>query len=93
VDRHARLLNRWKDGRVTIYGKGNQEENALSLFEDSGGRAWISTSNGTSYFENEHFVRVSSLPKGTFIRSLETATDIFLSSATARYCGCGRTAW
>jgi len=39
-------LNRWKDGRATIYRKGSSglPGNADSLFQDEGGRIWVSSS-------------------------------------------------
>jgi signal transduction histidine kinase/ligand-binding sensor domain-containing protein len=58
-------LNRWKDGQVTIYRKrssGLPDDAVESLFQDEGGRIWVSTNGGVAYFENDRFVHVSGVP-------------------------------
>jgi signal transduction histidine kinase/ligand-binding sensor domain-containing protein len=62
-------LNRLNQGQVTVYrqhrtkadvreivGSGLPDEGVGSLFQDSGGRIWISTLTGIGYLENDRFV-------------------------------------
>jgi signal transduction histidine kinase/ligand-binding sensor domain-containing protein len=60
-------LDRWSDGQIRIYGKQNSglpSDSANSLFEDSGGRIWVSTIRGVAYLDNGRFIPVSAVPGG-----------------------------
>jgi signal transduction histidine kinase len=59
-------LNRWNDGRVTVYrmGSGGLLGNVHSLFQDEGGRIWVSTNGGVAWFENGRLIPVSGVPGG-----------------------------
>ena len=64
-------LNRLNQGRVTVYrqhrtaggqevvGSGLPDEGVGSLFQDSGGRIWVSTLTGIGYLETDRFVPTS----------------------------------
>jgi PAS domain S-box-containing protein len=59
-------LNKWKSGRISVFGRGGGtpqrgetlNELTHSLFQDSSGRMWVSTSRETGYLEEERFVPV-----------------------------------
>ncbi|HVP00236.1 MAG TPA: two-component regulator propeller domain-containing protein [Bryobacteraceae bacterium] len=58
-------LNRWKDGKISIYRKGSAglpDGYVDGVFEDSQGRIWVFTLRGDAYFENGRFVPVSGVP-------------------------------
>jgi PAS domain S-box-containing protein len=61
-------LNRWKDGRMRIYrtrtDTGLVDDNIQSLFEDEGGRIWVSGFRGLAVYENGRFTAVPSVPAG-----------------------------
>jgi ligand-binding sensor domain-containing protein len=60
-------LNKWHDGQVTIYRKrssGLPADMVGSLFQDDGGRIWVSTYRGFAFFENGRFIRVNAVPGG-----------------------------
>ena len=56
-------LSRWSQGRIFIFGsKPDGMLNGLppnSIFEDSGGRIWVSTTHDFGYLQNGRFVPVS----------------------------------
>lgn len=71
-------LNRWHNGQVTIYGghgappsSGNDRRDGKphvlpnSLFQDDGGRIWVSTERAFGYLENDRFIPISGVPGGT----------------------------
>jgi len=51
-------------GRSEIFDSGLPDDGVGTLFEDAGGRLWVSTLRGVAYFENGRFVPVSQLPAG-----------------------------
>ncbi len=62
-------LNRWSNGQITFArtggGKPDGKLNGLnphSLFQDDGGRLWVSTLRNIGYLENDRFIPVSSFP-------------------------------
>ena len=59
-------LNRWTDGRITVYRKPNGLPDDLieSLFQDYRGRIWVSTHGGVARFEDGRFTPISALPAG-----------------------------
>jgi len=61
-------LNKWNHGRVTIYRRRNDpglpDDEIESLFEDEGGRIWVSAYRGLAVFENGKFTAVPSVPAG-----------------------------
>jgi signal transduction histidine kinase/ligand-binding sensor domain-containing protein len=60
-------LNRWKDGKITTYRRQNSglpADSAHSLFEDDGGRIWVSTIRGVAYLDHGRFIPVSDVPGG-----------------------------
>jgi len=63
----SRGLNRWKDGRFTLYGKqsGLPEDLSEALFQDDRGRLWASTLGGVAFFEEGHFQDLDGAPVGS----------------------------
>ena len=63
-------LNRWNHGRVTIYRPRSDPGlpccGITSLYEDDGGRIWISGYRGLAAFENGKFTPVPSMPVGSY---------------------------
>jgi signal transduction histidine kinase len=66
-------LQRWDDGKVSLFGSQTGKHapdgklNGLSpntLFKDSSGRMWVSTSRDFGYLENARFVPVAGFPGG-----------------------------
>jgi signal transduction histidine kinase/ligand-binding sensor domain-containing protein len=65
-------LNRWKSGRISVLGRTGSAQNPngtpkglpYSLFQDSGGRIWVSTALEFGYLENNRFVPVRDVPGG-----------------------------
>jgi signal transduction histidine kinase len=65
-------LNRWKNGRISVLGHTGSAQNPngtprglpYSLFQDSGGRIWMSTALEFGYLENNRFVPVRDVPGG-----------------------------
>jgi len=60
-------LNRWKDGQMTVFRKqhdGLPDNTVGALFQDESGRIWVTTYQGSAYFENGRFVTVSDVPAG-----------------------------
>ena len=68
-------LDRWREGQITPYDKRDGKLNGLtptSLFQDSSGRIWVSTTHELGYLEANRFVSVSSTYDG---RMLDIAED------------------
>ena len=61
-------LNRWKDGRIRTYrtqtDTGLPDNEIGSLFQDDGGRIWVSGGHGLSIFDNGKFTPVPAIPTG-----------------------------
>ena len=61
-------LDRWKDGRMTIYraqsAPGLPGGSIQSLFEDEAGRMWVSGFGGLAVFANGGFTAVPAVPAG-----------------------------
>ena len=61
-------LNRWNDGRTTTYRTrshpGLHGDAIQSLFEDEGGRIWVSGPRALAAFENGRFTATASAPVG-----------------------------
>lgn len=60
-------LDRWREGQITTYNQRDGKLNGLppaSLFEDSSGRIWVSTTREFGYLEGNQFVSVSSTYDG-----------------------------
>ena len=47
-----------------VFDTGLPDDGVGAVFEDGGGRLWVSTLRGVAYFENGRFVPVSQLPAG-----------------------------
>jgi signal transduction histidine kinase/ligand-binding sensor domain-containing protein len=68
-------LDRWRDGQITSYDKRDGKLNGLSptsLFQDSSGRVWVSTSRELGYLKDNRFVSVTGTDAG---RMLDFAED------------------
>ena len=68
-------LDRWRDGRIATYDKRDGRLDGLtptSLFQDSGGRIWVSTAREIGFLEENRFVSVTSTSDG---RLLDIAED------------------
>ena len=66
-------LNVWRDGRISMFGPrtGKSQPGGRvngwppnSLFQDSGGLIWVSTSHDFGYLENDHFIALPGFPSG-----------------------------
>jgi ligand-binding sensor domain-containing protein len=61
-------LNRWNHGKVTVYRDGGRsglpDQRSGSLFQDDGGRIWMSTLRGAGYLENDRYVSVPGVSAG-----------------------------
>jgi signal transduction histidine kinase/ligand-binding sensor domain-containing protein len=60
-------LNRWKGGQITVYGGRNGKlngQNPNSLFQDTRGRIWASTSREFGYLQNSRFIPVPGVTGG-----------------------------
>jgi ligand-binding sensor domain-containing protein/signal transduction histidine kinase len=61
-------LKRWKDGQMTLYRTRNAPslpgDSIKSLFEDEGGRLWVSGDRGLAVFEGGRFTAVPVVPSG-----------------------------
>jgi len=60
-------LNRWKGGQITVYGGRNGKlngQNPNSLFQDTRGRIWVSTSREFGYLQNSRFIPVPGVTGG-----------------------------
>jgi ligand-binding sensor domain-containing protein/signal transduction histidine kinase len=87
-------LNRWNNGQLTIYrerteptmmgvseivGSGLPVKGIESLFQDSRGRIWVSTSRGIGYLENDRFISISGVPGGNILSMGEdTAGNLWI---------------
>src|SRR5262249_31927745 len=75
-------LNRWNNGRLTIYRErtertapgvrqtvdsGLPDKGVRSLFQDNRGRIWVSTVRGLGYLENDRFISISGVPGGNML--------------------------
>jgi signal transduction histidine kinase/ligand-binding sensor domain-containing protein len=70
-------LDRWSDGRISTYNKRDGKLNGLaphSLFEDSRGQKWVSTSAGFGHLEDTRFISVSGIPAG-IVRGIAEDTE------------------
>jgi len=63
-----------------ITNTGLPDNQMGSLFQDDGGRIWVSTPRGVAYFENGGFVPVSSAPRG-FVHSIaeDSVRDLWMN--------------
>ena len=64
-------LNHWKNGKVvippTVNDKQDGKLNGLNpncLFQDDGGRIWVSTQAGVGYLEGNRFISIKTIPGG-----------------------------
>ena len=66
-------LNIWRDGHISRFGPraGNGQPGGKlngsypnSLFQDSGGRIWVSTTHDLGYLEDDRFVAIPGFPSG-----------------------------
>ena len=71
-------LNRWKDGRIGVLLRPGSSQHPgapkgapYSLFEDSGGRMWLSTVLEFGYLKNDRFVPVREVPGGRVVSMAE----------------------
>jgi len=76
-------LNRWKDGRITIYRRrtaGLSDDFVEYVFEDDRQRVWAFTLRGSARFENGRFVPTGGVP-GRYVRSVteDTAGHLWVS--------------
>ncbi len=68
-------LDRWREGQITTYDKRDGKLKGLapaSIFQESSGRIWVSTTRELGYLEDNRFVSVSSTHDG---RMLDIAQD------------------
>jgi len=81
-------LHRWSNGQITIArtgsGKPDGKLNGLnpnSLFQDDGGRIWVSTLRDTGYLENDRFITVSSFSSPPVLAIVQDkAEDIWIDN-------------
>lgn len=76
-------LNRWIDGQVTIYRKGTSglpDDAVESLFQDDGGRIWVSTDHGAAYLDHGRFIPVGAVP-GRWVHAMagDSAGNLWIS--------------
>src|SRR5580658_8315464 len=76
-------LNRWIDGQVTIYRKetsGLPDDAVESLFQDDGGRIWVSTDHGAAYLDHGRFIPVGAVP-GRWVHAMagDSAGNLWIS--------------
>jgi signal transduction histidine kinase/ligand-binding sensor domain-containing protein len=60
-------LSRWDSGQLNAFGKQGGKlngQNANSLFQDGGGRIWVSTNREFGYLENDKFISINGVPGG-----------------------------
>jgi signal transduction histidine kinase/ligand-binding sensor domain-containing protein len=70
-------LDRWSDGRISAFDKRDGKLNGLaphSLFQDSLGQVWVSTSAGFGHLENTRFIPVKGIPGGV-VRGIAEETE------------------
>jgi ligand-binding sensor domain-containing protein len=81
-------LNRWSNGQITIASTGSGKPdgkldglNPNSLFQDAGGRIWVSTLRDFGYLENDRFITVSSFSNpGVLAIAQDKAGDIWIDN-------------
>jgi len=77
-------LNRWNGGQVKIYRRrssGLPDDNVESLFQDGGGRIWVSMRRGIAYFRSGRFIPMSGVPAGqVFSKAGDGAGNLWISS-------------
>ena len=82
-------FNRWNSGSFTTFGGGGKQagklngENPNSLFQDNGGRIWVSTPLGFGYLQNDRFVSVSTVPGAVAAIAQDTAGDLWIANEHA----------
>ena len=76
-------LDQWREGQITTYNKRDGMLNGLSpasLFQDSSGRLWLSTTREVGYLKDNRFVSVSSTFDGRLLDIVEdSAGDIWMA--------------
>jgi signal transduction histidine kinase/ligand-binding sensor domain-containing protein len=77
-------LNRWTNGQITSFGKRDGTLHGyfpISVFQDSRGRIWVSTTEGGGYLENERFSPISGVPGGPVHGTAEdTAGSLWIAN-------------
>ncbi|HEV3199385.1 MAG TPA: two-component regulator propeller domain-containing protein, partial [Bryobacteraceae bacterium] len=83
-------LNKWSNGQITIFGGNSGKRdgklnglNSNSLFQDDGGRIWISTPYGFGYLENDRFISVSAVPGVVTGIAQDTAGSLWVANEHA----------
>jgi signal transduction histidine kinase/ligand-binding sensor domain-containing protein len=72
------VLNRWKDGRITIIRKPDTPGTGVqSLFRDSRGRIWVTTPRGVGHLEGDQLASMRSV-SGGFVTSITEDTRAVL---------------
>jgi len=76
-------LDRWNNGRISTYDKRAGKLNGLapnSLFQDSSGRLWVSTTHEFGYLENSRFVSAKDFPGG-YVQGVteDSAGDLWIA--------------
>jgi len=66
-----------------ITDSGLPDDYLESLFEDDGGRIWVSTRRGAAYFENGRFHAVSGVPDGVHSIAGDSAGSLWISTEQA----------
>jgi len=77
-------LDRWNNGRISTYDKRAGKLNGLapnSLFQDSSGRLWVSTTHEFGYLENSRFVSAKDFPGG-YVQAVaeDAAGDLWIAN-------------
>jgi ligand-binding sensor domain-containing protein/signal transduction histidine kinase len=76
-------LNHWNNGQVSILKEKTERFTPNSLFQDDGGRIWVSTPFGFGYLKNDGFVSVSEVPGAVSAIAQDTAGNLWIASEHA----------
>lgn len=81
-------LRRWSNGSFSVFGGERQAgnlngANPNSLFQDSDGRIWVSTSLGFGFLQNDRFHPVSTVPGAITGVAQDTAGNLWFANEHA----------
>lgn len=78
-------LKRWSKGAITNFGRDGllNGHHPNSLFQDNGGRIWVSTPVGFGYLQDDRYRPVSSVPGGVTAIAQDTAGNLWIANEHA----------